>query len=61
MLANSFTHVTMDNTGDYCSFLFDLILPEGITVPYDEENEMYMADIVPGRFTKTHSLGSQFA
>lgn len=44
MLANSFTHVTMENTGDYCSFQFDLILPEGITVPYDEENEMYMAD-----------------
>lgn len=50
--------VSLDNTGDYCSFQFDLILPEGITVPYDEENEMYMADIVPGRFTKTHSLGS---
>lgn len=50
--------VFLDNTGDYCSFQFDLILPEGITVPYDEENEMYMADIVPGRFTKTHSLGS---
>ena len=27
--------VSLDNTGDYCSFQFDLILPEGITVPYD--------------------------
>lgn len=50
--------VFLDNTGDYCSFQFDLILPEGITVPYDEDNEMYMADMAPGRFTKTHSLGS---
>ncbi len=48
--------VNLVNSGNVSAFQFDIYLPEGITIPFDEEEEEYLMTLNPERATDTHSV-----
>lgn len=52
-------YVNMDNEAQITSFQFDLLLPEGLSIPVDEEGEP-MISLSAGRTTNTHMIASRY-